>query len=176
MPRGTIPFVPFRVRLFFQLLLNLSTELGSNIIFHSLSFFSSNYFLSQFIFLFLYIPIKVPSLLSYQSCPYKFPSLTPSPSPQRRGKPRLGCHPTLGHLVPGGLRIFSSLTEAQSGSPDKVKGSNGRQQSQRQPQLQLLGDPHEASYTSTTNVVGLGPAPACSLVDGSVSVSSHGPG
>ena len=83
-------------------------------------------------------------------------TITLSPFPQRRGSP-LGYHPTLAHPVIVGLST-SSPTRAQPDSPVRGKGSNGRQQSQRQPPLQLLGDPHEdqAEYLLQTCVLGWG--------------------
>ena len=98
-------------------------------------FFSPNIFF-KFTLQSDYIP-PFPSSTSLQTSPF----ITPLPSPQRRGAPP-GYHPALGHLVPAGLGT-SSPTEAQPGSPGRGRGSNGRQQSQRQPLLQLLGDPHE---------------------------------
>jgi hypothetical protein len=51
-------------------------------------------------------------------------------------------HPTRGQLIPAGIST-SSPTEVQSGSPDRGKRSNGRQQSQRQTLLQLWGYAHK---------------------------------
>jgi hypothetical protein len=63
-------------------------------------------------------------------------SLSPSPSPQRRGSPQM-CQPTLAHQVTAGLGTFSP-TEARQGSPVKGTGSLGRQLL-----LQLLRDSHQ---------------------------------
>ena len=48
----------------------------------------------------------------------------------------------LGHQFTAGLLAFSPI-EAILGSPDRGRGSSGRQQSQRQSLLQLLGESHE---------------------------------
>ena len=61
---------------------------------------------------------------------------------QRRGGPH-GYYPPA-HQVAVGLNT-SFTTEARQGSPARRKGSKGRQQSQRQLPLQLLGDPYEAT-------------------------------
>ena len=60
-------------------------------------------------------------------------SLSPLPLPLllKEGEASHGDHSTLEHLVSSGLGT-SSPTEAQPGSPFKGRGSNGRQQSQRQ--------------------------------------------
>lgn len=80
-------------------------------------------------------PNCTPSYLSFPPSPtltYSYPHhLTP-----------LGCNPALTHPVVAGLSA-SSPTEAQPGSPVWGKGSHGRQQNQRQPQIRLLGEPHE---------------------------------
>ena len=93
-----------------------------------------------------------------------------------KGKHPLGTTttPTLGHPVTVGLSA-SSPTEAQPGSPVRGKGSKGRQQSQRQPMHPLLGGRHEDQAAHIWICRGWGPAPECSLVGGSVSVSLHGP-
>jgi hypothetical protein len=51
-------------------------------------------------------------------------------------------HSALEHPVSAGVST-SSLTEVQPGSPVRGRGANDRQQRQRQPPVQLLGDPHE---------------------------------
>jgi hypothetical protein len=85
----------------------------------------------------------------------------------------LGYHPTLRHQVEAGLGT-SSPTEAgpgiQLGEGDPVVGNRVRD---RQPLLQLLGDPHEDQATHLLQMW-RGPVPACSLVGGSVSVGLHG--
>ena len=93
--------------------------------------FSINIFCtSLIIFYSLYILIPAPP-----SSPSS-PTLTNLSLSSEKGKS------TLGYLVPAGLGTFSS-TEAQPDSPGRRKGSNSRQQSQRQPPLKLLGNSQE---------------------------------
>lgn len=88
--------------------------------------------------------------LSWSQFPPSRPSPTltdpflhyPYPFSLENGKPLLGYLPTLGYPVTVGLGISSPIT-AQQGSPVRRRGSNGRQQNQRQHPLQLLRDPHE---------------------------------
>ena len=54
----------------------------------------------------------------------------------------LGYHTTLGRLVPARLSNSSS-NKGLPRNPDRRRGPNCKQQSQRQPLFQLLGDPHE---------------------------------
>ena len=49
---------------------------------------------------------------------------------------------TQAHQITAGLNAFSP-TEARQGSPARGRGSSGRQKSQRQSLLQLLGEPPE---------------------------------
>lgn len=58
------------------------------------------------------------------------------------GEDSLVYYPTLRHLVAVGLSEFSPF-EDQLGSPVQGRGSNGREQSQIHPPLQLFGVPHE---------------------------------
>lgn len=91
-------------------------------------------FFSEFVYLFT-LQYDLPSPVSSQSYPYKF---YPLPSPQRRGKAPCYCS-ILGHPVRIGLST-SSPTETQPGSPVRGGESKGKQQCQRQPLFQLLGD------------------------------------
>ena len=84
--------------------------------------------------------ISSPASLFSQSHPH-ITSLTLFHSLQRRRCPH-SYQTVLLSEVPGGLSSFSP-TETRQGSSARRKGSKGRQQSQRQPTLQLLGDPHE---------------------------------
>jgi hypothetical protein len=85
----------------------------------------------------LYILIADPSPPSHPSDSPLFPVLLLF---WGRGPP--GKQPTLAHQVTAGLGT-SSPTEARQGSPVRDMGSTVRQQSQEQPQLQLLGNPQE---------------------------------
>ena len=104
---------------------------------------------------FIYIPITDPAPL-LSALPLQLSSITS----QRRGSP-FGHHPTLGHLVPAGLST-SSPTESQ---PGRGRGSNGREQSQRQHLLHLLGTHMKTKLHTCICVGGLGPVHACSLID-----------
>ena len=61
--------------------------------------------------------------------------------------------PFLTHQISSGLSS-SSPNESRQGSPARGKGPNGRQESlsQRQPLLQLLGDPHEDQATHLLHI------------------------
>lgn len=99
----------------------------------TLHFWSVNcYQLHFWIYIYTYMYIYV----------HKFLPPLPSPLLLRKGEVPLGIHPILGLLVPERLNT-SFPTEARLGSPRRGKGSNGRQQSQRQTPLQLLGDTHD---------------------------------
>ena len=92
--------------------------------------------------LFIYIHITsqskpLPPLLPV--LPFQIPLHIIPPILLKDSEAPLGYHSTLGHLVPARLSI-SSPTEAQAG---RGRGSNDRQQNQRQPLFQLSGDPHE---------------------------------
>ena len=124
-------------------------------------FFSLIYLLIHF-----YI-LAAASLLSSQSYPHKsfFPPLSLP----------LGYHHTLGQQVAAGLSI-SSPTEARQGSPAGERGSNVRQQIRdSSPSSYLRTYMKTKLHTCHKCVRGLGSAPACSLLGGSVSMSPHRP-
>ena len=92
-------------------------------------FFSINLFIHS-----LYTPILAPSLT---------PLTQPLPfSPEKRETLPPRYHPTLAHQIISGPGTFSP-TETRQGILVSEVGPAGRQQSQRQSLLQLLGDPHE---------------------------------
>lgn len=126
---------------------------SSNINFHP-------FILLPFSNLSLYIPIVVslpPLLPSPPSRP-----LPPRPLSCPEGKPlRVPAH--LAHHVSGGLSS-SSPTEVRQGSPVRVTGSTGRQQSQRRPSFQLLGDPHEDRAAHLLHMCGGPRSTLCMLV------------
>lgn len=71
-------------------------------------------------------------------------------------------------------KIISSSTRQDS--PGRGIKSKGRQQSQRQPMFQLLGNPHEDQVSHQLQICkGLSPFDTCSLVGGFNSVSPYGP-
>ena len=81
--------------------------------------------------------------MTYQSRPPLFSLLPVTLSQIYPPLPHsLGYHPILGQQVEVELISFST-TEAWPVSPARRRGSNGKQQSQREPLLQLLEDPHE---------------------------------
>jgi hypothetical protein len=82
-----------------------------------------------------HFPHPNPPLLPAPPLQIPFPT-SPSPSSP------LGYHTTLRYPVTVGLSS-SSPTKAQLSSRVTERGSSNREQSQRQPPLQLLGDPHE---------------------------------
>lgn len=93
-----------------------------------------------------------------------------------KGKPSLGYYTTRGHLVPAGLRPYS-LTETQTDSPGRRRGSNSKQQSQRQtpPLLPLLENLEEDQAVHLLQMcTGSSSAPACSLVCGLGFLIPHG--
>jgi len=81
------------------------------------------------------ILITTPFLLSSQPHPYESLTFHYLQSP-------VEYHPNMGHPVATELSAFLPIEEQLSSSA-RGKGSNGRQQSQRQSLFQLLGSPHE---------------------------------
>jgi hypothetical protein len=96
--------------------------------------------------LYILIVVPLPPLLPVSSLCAPIP-LSPF---QKRSPPQPGYQPILAHQVTAELGA-SSPTEARQGSAVRRKESKGRQQSQSQPPLQLLGDP--LYYTSATYVL-----------------------
>lgn len=102
--------------------------------------------------------LQVPH--SYPLLPFPFFSDKGSPSPSTNPPWHIKSHPL-------------PLRPARQGSPAREKGSKGRRQSpsQRQSLLQLLRDPHEDQAVNLLYMCSRPrPAPACSLVSGSVSM------
>lgn len=89
-------------------------------------------------------------MLTTAPSPFSPPSLSPTsfslpstpPHLPRESEAPLGHHPTLGHSGAAGPSI-SSPTEFQLGSTARGRAPNGRQWKQRQPLLQLSGNPEE---------------------------------
>jgi len=80
-------------------------------------------------------PLQIPSSIA----------LAPSPSPQTRGAP-LEYHPTLVHLVSAELDTSSPI-EAQPGTSDRGRRSNGREHRQKHHTALVRGPTWRQSYT-----------------------------
>ena len=93
---------------------------------------------------------------------------------------KAGCFaylPTLEHQVEAGIST-SYLTAAREVGPGRGRESNGRQQSQRQSLLQLLGDAHEDQHTHMLHMCREPRSSPCMHFGwwfSLCSVSSHGP-
>jgi Holliday junction resolvasome RuvABC endonuclease subunit len=82
---------------------------------------------------------------------------------------------SLVHQVAAGQNT-SAPTKAKQAVAGRGKGSKGRQQSQRQLHLQLLGDPHEDQAAELLQICGVPRSRlACSLAGGLSSVILNGP-
>ena len=79
------------------------------------------------------------SFCIFSLLPSHRPLLSSLPSPTPANPSPFVHYPILGYQVPA-RQGTSFPAETQPGSPYRGRGSNGRQQSQKQPQLQLLGD------------------------------------
>ena len=93
------------------------------------------------LFIHFTFPSQSPFLLSSKSPPHYPLSHSPLSFPLETLL-REGRQPTLAYQVLSGLNA-SSLSEARKSSLARGMRSKGSQWSQRQPPLQLLGDPHE---------------------------------
>jgi hypothetical protein len=79
----------------------------------------------------------------------------------------------MGTYQPG--RIKSKLNQAETSSTEIQQGHPVREKESKGSQLQLLGAHMKTKlHIRYKSVWGLGPAPSCSLVGGSVSVSPNG--
>lgn len=119
--------------------------------------------------LLLFILIYLLSILTTASSPS---SPIPSPSPQKREASH-GYQPDLTCQIIVRLGASSSVEVRQS-NPVRGKGSKGRQQSQRQVQLLLLGVLHENQAAYVLHMC-RGTRPVPCVCDSSVSVSPYGP-
>ena len=122
------------------------------------------FFITYLLFIHITFQSQPPSSSSPR--PALTNTLTPLPTPVlREGEAPLWYHFTLGHRVPAGLST-SSPTKAQTGGPGRGRGSNGRQQNQRQPQFQLLRDTNEDKVGHLLQIWGHGARPSSYMLFG----------
>jgi hypothetical protein len=132
---------------------------------------SGNYCIGPFFLPLIYSFIYSHYILNTASPHYPITPVTPlqislSNSPLSISEKSIAS--ALGHLITAVLSTFST-TEAQLGSP--VRGSSGRQQSQRQPILIFLGDPHEEQVAYLLHMCRRPRSSRCMLFDRCFSLS-----